>query len=47
MCVVKKFLDFIFDTGALFTGIYGLWNVYVFAVVILYAPSSAAPATGK
>ena len=33
--------------GALFTGIYGLWNVYVFAVVILYAPSSAPPASGN
>lgn len=31
-------------SSALFTGIYGLWNVYVFAVVILYAPSSAPPA---
>jgi len=32
-------------SSALFTGIYGMWNVYVFSVVILYAPSSAAPAT--
>ena len=36
-----------FSEGALFTGIYGLWNVYVFAVVILYAPSSAPPASGN
>ena len=34
-------------TGALFTGIYGLWNVYVFAVIFLYAPSSSPPANGK
>lgn len=32
-------------SSALITGIYGMWNVYVFAVVILYAPSSASPVT--
>ena len=26
--------------GALIAGIYGLWNIYVFAVLVLYAPSS-------
>lgn len=34
-------------SSALFTGIYGMWNVYVFSVVILYAPTSAAPATDE
>ena len=40
------FYYFLF-TGALFTGIYGMWNTYVFAVVFLYAPSRSVPATGK
>lgn len=32
-------------SSALFTGIYGMWNTYVFAVVFLYAPSRSVPAT--
>lgn len=33
-------------SSALFTGIYGMWNTYVFAVVFLFAPSSrSVPAT--
>ncbi|KAJ7383344.1 hypothetical protein OS493_028422 [Desmophyllum pertusum] len=32
-------------SSALFTGIYGMWNIYVFSVVFLYAPSHASPAT--
>lgn len=47
-CAVSNsfIFDVAFGTGALFTGIYGMWNVYVFSLVILYAPSSAAPITG-
>jgi len=26
-------------SGGFFTGVYGLWNVYVFLVLSLYAPS--------
>lgn len=32
-------------SSALFTGIYGMWNTYVFALVFLYAPSRGTPAT--
>lgn len=48
-CAVSNYFifDVAFGVGALFTGIYGMWNVYVFSMVILYAPSSAAPVTGN
>ena len=26
-------------TSAFFIGVYGMWNIYIFALIILYAPS--------
>lgn len=37
-------------TSAFLTGVYGMWNIYIFALIILYAPSHkkwAADSTGK
>ena len=35
--VKRLYLTFI---GAFVAGIYGLWNIYVFAILVLYAPST-------
>ena len=40
----------VYFVGALFTGIYGMWNVYVMSIMFLYAPSSpesGVDGTGK
>lgn len=38
-------------TSAFLTGVYGMWNIYIFALIILYAPShkkwAADSTTGK
>lgn len=26
-------------TSAFFIGVYGMWNIYIFAMIVLYAPS--------
>ena len=39
---VKSFFCFRSVLGALIAGIYGLWNIYVFAILILYAPSQTS-----
>lgn len=32
-------------TSAFYTGVYGMWNVYIFALIVLYAPSHKQWAT--
>lgn len=43
--IYNFYFIFLFTLGAFIAGIYGLWNIYVFAILVLYAPSSKATTT--
>jgi hypothetical protein len=35
-------------TSAFFSGVYGMWNIYIFALIVLYSPSHKQwPQDGK